>query len=85
MASMQSTVISSADILQDLENIYTRALAKGNLAVALKVKELLGRECGLFSLKNRLSKKANVSLDTLSEEDVQRLISEIEQQLTLDA
>ena len=71
------------DILQDLEDIYTLAMEKGNFAVALKAKELLGREQGLFSPKSPALNK-EVCLADLSDEDITRLIEEIETQLDLD-
>lgn len=71
-------------ILRDLENIYTLAMEKGNFAAALKAKELLGREYGLFSHKVSSSRKTQVSLGDLSEEDIKRLMGEIEKQLSLD-
>jgi hypothetical protein len=64
------------DILNDLENLYILAMEKGNFTAALKAKELLGRECGLFS-----SKKAKISLTDLSDEEIERLIQEIEAQM----
>lgn len=68
---------SSTDILRDIEEVYTLALEKGNFTAALRAKELLGRECGLFSA----SKKKKVSLADLSEEDLNRLIQDIEAQI----
>lgn len=62
-------------ILKDLEAIYNLAMEKGNFAVALKAKELLGREEGLFSSSSR---KKRVCLADLSEEDIHCLIQEIE-------
>lgn len=69
-----------ADILKDLESIYAMALASENYAVALKAKELLGRQFGLFTPKQ----KDKISLADLSEEDLERLIGEIERELILD-
>lgn len=70
----------SIDILKDLEDIYTLALAHEKFAVALKAKELLGKAQGVFSDK----KKAAVSLSDLSDEDLKRLMGEIEKELGLD-
>lgn len=67
---------SAQDILKDLENLYVLAMEKGNFAAALKAKELLGRESGLFS-----SRKTKVSLADLSDEDIERLIQEVEGQM----
>jgi|GEM_PF-5586705 hypothetical protein len=74
---MIRTDISSTGILKDIEGVYVAAMEKGNFSVALKAKELLGRECGLFST----SKKKAFSLTELSEEELNRLIQEIEMQL----
>jgi hypothetical protein len=68
---------SSTDILKDIEEVYMAAMEKGNFSVALKAKELLGRERGLFSM----SKKKTFALIDLSEEDLNRLLQEIEMQL----
>lgn len=70
------TKTSSAQaILKDLENLYTYAIEKGNLAVALKAKELLGRGHGLFG---SLNSKKKLCLQDLSEEDIEGLIKELE-------
>jgi hypothetical protein len=63
-------------ILKDLENLYLLAMEKGNFTAALKAKELLGRECGLFS-----HKKNKLSLADISDEEIDRLIQEIEVQM----
>lgn len=76
--------LSSSAILKDLEEIYLMSLEKGNFAVALKAKELLGRELGLFALKNTSAIKNKLSLSDLSEEDIIRLIEELETKLKLD-
>lgn len=68
------------DILKDLEDVYTLALAHEKFAVALKAKELLGKAQGLFSDK----KKSKVSLSDLSDEDLKQLIREVEKELNLD-
>jgi len=61
------------NIVDDLERIYTLALEKGNLAVALKAKELLAKHINFFDLKP----PQPVSLADLSDEDIERLIGEI--------
>lgn len=61
------------NIVDDLECIYTLALEKGNLAVALKAKELLAKHINFFDLKP----PQPVSLGDLSDEDIERLIAEI--------
>lgn len=76
---MATDFLSASSILQDLQDIYLRALEKGNFSVALKAKELLGRELGLF----RLNKK-KISIDDFSEEDLAHLIETIEEKLRLD-
>ncbi len=59
------------NIIEDLEHIYTLALEKGNLAVALKAKE--------FLIKLSIQKK--LSLADLKDEDIQRLMGEIKELL----
>ena len=81
---MTTTLPSSVGILKDLEKIYLMALGKGNHSVALKVKELLGREVGLFTLKNSATAKNKISLKDLSDEDIAQLIKELEAKLKLD-
>ncbi|MBI2706978.1 MAG: hypothetical protein HYX35_01480 [Proteobacteria bacterium] len=73
--------ISSAGILRDIEEVYALAMEKGNFTAALRAKELLGRECGLFSV----SKKKRFSLADLSEEDLNRLIQELEAQIKCES
>lgn len=79
-----TTPSPSSDILKDLEEIYLMALGKGNFSVALKTRELLGRERGLFNLKNSACKKKTISLEDLSDEDITHLIEELEAKLKLD-
>ena len=69
------------EILKDLADLYETAMKEGKYAVALKAKELLGREQGLFAQNKP---KQQGSLVDLSEEDIIRLISEIERKLSLD-
>lgn len=59
------------NIIEDLEHIYTLALEKGNLAVALKAKEVLAK----FSIQKKLS------LADLKDEDIQRIMDEIKELL----
>ncbi len=77
---MTNEKLTRTSIIKDLELIYKMAIASESFAVALKAKELLGREFGLFAPK----KKPKISLANLSEEDLQRLIMEIEKELVLD-
>ena len=65
------------NIVEDLEHIYTLALEKGNLAVALKAKELLAKHINLF---NAQSLKTFFLAD-LKDEDIQRLMGEIKELL----
>ena len=67
----------TSHILKDLENLYALAMEKGNFTVALKAKELLGREQGLFS---GASRKKKLSLENLSDEELEALIQELERQ-----
>lgn len=65
------------NIVDDLERIYTLALEKGNLAVALRAKELLAKYINFFDLKP----PQPLSLADLSNEDIERLIGEIKEVL----
>lgn len=71
----------SSTILKDLENIYSLAMAKGNFTAALKAKELLGREHGLFSAASR---KKKLSLEGLSDEELDSLLQEVKRQIKED-
>jgi hypothetical protein len=71
-------------IFHDLDTIYDLALESGKLAVALKVKELMGKEYGLFSGKNKNARLKGLALDSLSTEDLSRLVQKLENQLNLD-
>lgn len=82
---MKNGKSSILDILNDLESIFNLAMSKGNFAIALKTRELLGRELGLFQSKTNSSKKEELKLTDFSEEDLNRLVDESEQQLHLDA
>lgn len=70
--------LSPSQILDDLETLYTLALEKENFSVALKVKELLGKECGLFFPS---AQRKPVSLKELSDEDLDLLIKRLETQI----
>lgn len=73
------------EILKDMEEIYSLGLAKESYAVALRAKELLGREVGLFKQKNPSAlKNVKEGLLNLSDEDLQKLIKELEVELNLD-
>ena len=76
--------LSLEGILKDLQEIYLMALGKQQYSVALKIQELLGRELGLFSGKESPPKKKEVSLNDLSNDDITRLIEELENKLKLD-
>lgn len=65
-------------LLKDLEETYMRAIEKGNFTAALKAKELIGKEMGLFETeKKKKSKKDPHQLDfkKLSDANIQNLIS----------
>lgn len=78
----QSSV--SKNILRDLEDIYQLALEKENFPSALKAKELLGREYGLFVPKSTSSQKQKMDLNNISDEDMDHLIKALEAKLKLD-
>lgn len=64
-------------LLKDLEETYMRAIEKGNYSAALKAKELIGKEIGLFEgAKKKKSKKDSHEFDfkKLSEDEIQNLI-----------
>jgi hypothetical protein len=65
------------NIIEDLEHIYTLALEKENLAVALKAKELLAKHINFFYI----SPHKNLSLADLKDEDIQHLMGEIKELL----
>ena len=81
---MKKSQSSTLDILNDLEDIFDLAMSKGNFAVALKTRELLGRELGLFQSKKISFKKESVKLTDFSEEELNHLVNESEKQLLLD-
>ncbi|MBS0272714.1 MAG: hypothetical protein JSR85_08765 [Proteobacteria bacterium] len=69
---------SRNNLIKDFQMIYDLAISKENYSVALKAKELIAREHGLFSSHP----SPQLSLSDLSDEDIARLIKEI--QLVLD-
>ena len=75
---MTTDPLTSEGILKDLQEIYLLALGKRQYSVAFKIKELLGREVGLFVAKNNANEKNKLSMDTLSNDDIVRLIDELE-------
>lgn len=63
----------------DLDMLFEAALVAGNFSAALKAKELIGKERGFF----RDPKGSPVwSLDTLSDDDLARAVSVLEDQLS---
>lgn len=68
-------------ILKDIQDIFVLAMSKENLSVALKAKELLGREQGLFLTRRPSSKNDVTNLSSLSEEDLINLIQQLESKL----
>jgi len=73
----------SKAILRDLENLYQLALEKENFSSALKAKELLGREYGLFAPKSPTSQKEKMDLNNISDEDINQLIKALETKLKM--
>ena len=64
-------------LLKDLEETYMLAIEKGNYSAALKAKELIGKEMGLFEGKTKKkSKKDSQEFDfkKLSDDEIQNLI-----------
>jgi len=78
---MMKTIFTIETILKDLQEIYLKALEKKQYTVAFKIKELLGRQVGLFTRKNKENEKHKISLETLTDEDITRLIEELETRL----
>ncbi len=66
-------------IRKDVEDIYLKAMEKESYSIALKAKELLGREHGLF--KARVTQKEAV-IEGLSDQVLSRVIRMLEKQLT---
>ena len=71
---------SAQDTLNDLENIYSLAMVNENYALALKAKELLGKAQGLFSP----GKRPKISLNDLTDEELENLLKEVEREVALD-
>jgi hypothetical protein len=65
------------DILADMEKIFQLAMAAGKLSVALKAKELIGKEMGLFLPP---SQRAKIKLNELSDEELMEALEEAEQE-----
>lgn len=78
---MNTNTSIAKGILRDLEEVYRLALEKENFSSALKAKELLGREHGLFGSK--LLPK--IDPNKLSDEDIEQLIKTIETELKFDS
>lgn len=76
--------MKKTEILKDLEEIYLQAMEKGNFAAALKAKELLGKELGLFIFTPANGGERKISLADLSDDELSSLIEDIENQLALD-
>jgi len=74
----------SKNILRDVDDLYQLALENGNFSVALKAKELLGREYGFFAPKPPPSQKEKMDLNAISDEDIDHLIKALEAKLKLD-
>jgi hypothetical protein len=63
----------------DLDMLFEAALVAGNFSAALKAKELIGKERGFF----KDSKGPPLwSLDTLSDDDLAKAVSVLEDQLS---
>ena len=62
-------------LINDLEAAFKGALAAENYSAAIKAKELLGKELGFF----KGDAKAKLSLASLSNEDIENLLAEIEE------
>ncbi len=79
---MTTDTLTPKRILKELHEIYLMALGKAQYSVALKIQELLGREVGLFLAKNNAAEKNKISVDALSDEDIARLIEDLEAKLS---
>jgi hypothetical protein len=66
------------EIRKDVEDIYLKAMEKESYSIALKAKELLGREHGLFKVKTQKES----ALENISDQVLSRLIGMLEKQLT---
>jgi len=65
------------DILANMEQIFQLAMATGKLSVALRAKELIGKEMGLFL---PASQRAKIKLNELSDEELMEALDEAEQE-----
>jgi hypothetical protein len=72
-----SKLPSRLDILADMEQIFQLAMATGKLSVALRAKELIGKEMGLFL---PASQRAKIKLNELSDEELMEALDEVEQE-----
>lgn len=73
-------------IRKDIEEIYNQAMQNKNFSVALRAKELLGKEWGLFQyIKKELDVSNALSELTsqLSFEDLQDFVKNLEAYITL--
>lgn len=61
----------------DMEKIYQAAMDKGQLTIALKAKEILGKTGGFLNQKP-LNKQGIKPLFEWSEEEIQHLIHQLE-------
>lgn len=61
-------------ILRDLEEVFQVSLKEGKYTAALKAKELLGKEIGLFGVH----KPFKPTLSDFTEEDLKNLLKELE-------
>ena len=67
-------------ILEDIQDIYKRALESDSLGIALRAKELMGKEFGLFKSK---SSDTEFTLENIPDHELSRIIDYIEKQLKL--
>ena len=82
---MTSTPDIRDNLLKDLEETYMRAIEKGNYTAALKAKELIGKEMGLFKGKGKKKpKKDSQEFDfkNLSDHEIQNLICILQKAIT---
>ena len=62
------------EIEQDFEMIFQMAMEKGNLSVALKVKEILAKKAGFFDRPGQ----GRINLEDLNHEQLLDLLQQIE-------
>jgi hypothetical protein len=59
-------MVTHANIIQDLESIYQLSMAEGNLSLAIKAKELQGKELEIIQKNNsRIHPLKSVKIDNL--------------------